>query len=151
MPWTMFIEFFHLLLQIHHTCIFHFWLWLIPLDALNRILLSINISCHFLSLKCISRIHILAFIWWAHLLIELLFKHIEFVHWFLLSLSWRFWFQKSLLLLSMLYLSVINFEHLLVKLFFISIPFFITRCIMLSANWWVMSWRIIEALLFSLC
>lgn len=165
MSWTMIIEFLHLLLQVHKSWIFHYRKWLTSFNTLNWILLPMNISCYFLSLKCVSRIHIFTFVRGTHLLIELVFKFIELI-WFL-AFFCRSFLQVLILLLSMFHLSVVYFEHLLVKLCFVVsgwwlflpenlnwlsliLPFLAIWIIWLS-YWWVLSRRLIEALLFSLC
>jgi hypothetical protein len=160
MPWAIFIELLHLLLQVHKSWIFHFLF--ISFDTLYRFMLSIDICRYFLTLKCVPRIHIFTLIQ-AHLLVELLFELIKFV--WLFSFS-RHFMKVLIFLLSMLYLSVVYFEHLFFKIFFVFFrrwhffckdlnryslvfSFFASKIICLP-QWRMHSGWLIEALLFSL-
>lgn len=127
MPWALLIKLLHLLLQVHKSWIFYFWF--VSFNALNWILLPVNICCHLLSLECVPRIHIFTIVQ-THLFIELLFK--------LIKLAWFFSFSRGfmkvlILLLSMFDLSVVYFEHLLIKIFFVIFRWWYFLC--KNLNW----------------
>ena len=128
MPWRVSVKFLHLLLKIHTPWVFS--LWIRSLDGLNRLFLSIDISCDFLTLKSISRVIISK----AHVLIELMLQLFKFISRLLkLLLFYRWWLAPQiifLLLPELLFMRFVIFHHDSIHLLIILI-----KCIGVDLDW----------------